>query len=100
MNRGREPRRPGLPFRGPVDLPGYRAFLAHEIAHQWWGHAVSAATYHDLWLSEGLSQYAAIRYLRMKHGNDKLPSILKKRFLDEAHGGLRADYARRPAELS
>ncbi|HPN16273.1 MAG TPA: M1 family aminopeptidase [Candidatus Aminicenantes bacterium] len=71
---------PGIPdFGSPVDLPGYRElFLAHEIAHQWWGHAVSAATYHDLWLSEGLSQYAAIRYLRMKHGNDKLPSILKK----------------------
>ncbi len=66
-------------FGSPVDLPGYReVFLAHEIAHQWWGHAVTPATYHDLWLSEGLSQYAAVRYLKAKYGERALPSILKK----------------------
>jgi len=66
-------------YRSPVGLPGYwEIFLAHEIAHQWWGHAVMAATYHDQWLSEGLAQYAAVRYLTSKYGEDKLPAILKK----------------------
>jgi hypothetical protein len=71
---------PELPaFRSPVDMPGYKEFfLAHEIAHQWWGHAVMVATYHDQWLSEGLSQYAAVRYLKTKYGERELPSILKK----------------------
>ncbi|MCX6567211.1 MAG: M1 family aminopeptidase [Candidatus Aminicenantes bacterium] len=66
-------------FRSPVDLPEYKEFfIAHEIAHQWWGHAVTVATYHDQWLSEGLSQYAAFRYLKTKYGERELPSILKK----------------------
>jgi hypothetical protein len=37
--------------------------LAHEIAHQWWGQAVGYTTYHDQWLSEGLAQYFALRYV-------------------------------------
>ncbi len=37
--------------------------LAHEVAHQWWGQAVGYASYHDQWLSEGLAQYFALRYI-------------------------------------
>lgn len=29
----------------------------HEFAHQWWGHLVGAATYRDVWLSEGLAEF-------------------------------------------
>jgi aminopeptidase N len=31
----------------------------HEIAHQWWGHMVGWATYHDQWLSEGFAEFSA-----------------------------------------
>lgn len=31
----------------------------HEIAHQWWGHMVGWASYHDQWLSEGLAEFSA-----------------------------------------
>ncbi len=66
-------------IRSPVDLPQYPEFiLAHEIAHQWWGQAVTGATYHDQWLSEGLAQYAAVRYLETKYGRKELPALLKK----------------------
>jgi len=65
--------------QSPVDLPRYKEyFMAHEIAHQWWGQAVTGASYHDRWLSEGLAQYAAVRYLKSKYGEKALPSILKK----------------------
>jgi hypothetical protein len=37
-------------------------FLAHELAHQWWGQAVGWRTYHEQWLSEGFSQYFAAMY--------------------------------------
>jgi hypothetical protein len=37
--------------------------LAHEVAHQWWGQAVGYTSYHDQWLSEGLAQYFALRYI-------------------------------------
>ena len=29
-------------------------FLAHELAHQWWGQAIGWKNYHEQWLSEGL----------------------------------------------
>jgi hypothetical protein len=53
-------------------------FLAHEIAHQWWGQGVSFATYKDQWLSEGLAQFAAASYLRTKYGERAYGAILKK----------------------
>lgn len=31
----------------------------HEIAHQWWGHMVGWASFHDQWLSEGFAEFSA-----------------------------------------
>jgi hypothetical protein len=53
-------------------------FLAHEIAHQWWGQGVSFMTYKDQWMSEGLAQFAAASFLRTKYGEKAYASILKK----------------------
>lgn len=53
-------------------------FLAHEIAHQWWGQGVSFSTYKDQWLSEGLAQFASASYLRNRYGERAYSSILKK----------------------
>lgn len=42
--------------------------IAHEVAHQWWGHSIRNKTYHDLWLSEGLAEYSSYLYLwKIKH---------------------------------
>jgi hypothetical protein len=63
----------------PVSLSDWdEYFLAHEIAHQWWGQGVSYDTYKDQWLSEGLAQFAAASYLRSKYGERAYASILKK----------------------
>ena len=35
----------------------------HEVAHQWWGHLVGWATYHDQWLSEGFADFSAGLFL-------------------------------------
>jgi hypothetical protein len=47
----------------PVTFPNYPDFfLAHELAHQWWGQGVGWRNYHEQWLSEGISQYFAALY--------------------------------------
>lgn len=38
----------------------------HEVSHQWWGHAVGWASYHDQWLSEGFAEFSAGLFLQ--HG--------------------------------
>jgi hypothetical protein len=35
----------------------------HEVAHQWWGHSVGWASYHDQWLSEGFAEFSAGLFL-------------------------------------
>ena len=46
------------------DYPDF--FLAHELAHQWWGQAVGWRSYHDQWLSEAFSQYFAAMYAEQR----------------------------------
>lgn len=40
----------------------------HEVAHQWFGHSVTWNSYHDLWLSEGFSDFAAGLFLQQALG--------------------------------
>jgi Carboxypeptidase regulatory-like domain/Peptidase family M1 domain len=40
----------------------------HEVAHQWFGHAVGWATYHDQWFSEGFAEFAAGLFLQQAMG--------------------------------
>jgi hypothetical protein len=58
------------------DIPGF--FLAHELAHQWWGHGVTPRTYRDRWVSEGFAQYAAALWTRESLGEETFVRVLKK----------------------
>lgn len=40
----------------------------HEVAHQWFGHSVGWASYHDQWLSEGFAEFAAALFLQQAVG--------------------------------
>jgi hypothetical protein len=45
---------------------GYFQVVApHEVAHQWWGHTVSWASYRDQWMSEGFSDFSASLYIQL-----------------------------------
>jgi len=40
----------------------------HEVAHQWFGHSIGWASYHDQWLSEGFADFAAGLFLQQAVG--------------------------------
>jgi len=63
----------------PVNLSRWKEYyIAHELAHQWWGQGVTWTSYHDQWLSEGLAQFSTILYIREKRGEGIFSQILRK----------------------
>lgn len=44
--------------------------FAHEIAHQWFGDAVSEANWHHIWISEGFTTYLTGLYIENTHGKE------------------------------
>jgi len=73
---------PTSPFRwrnDPVSFDNFPSFfLAHEIAHQWWGQGVGWANYHEQWLSEGLAQYFAVLYAADARGADTFGNLMRQ----------------------
>ena len=53
-------------------------FIAHELAHQWWGQAVGWRNYHEQWLSEGFAQYFAALYAREARGERVFHGMLRQ----------------------
>jgi hypothetical protein len=53
-------------------------FLAHEVAHQWFGQAVGWKNYHEQWLSEGFAQYFAALYARERRGESAFRDIVRQ----------------------
>ncbi|MEM9594279.1 MAG: M1 family aminopeptidase [Acidobacteriota bacterium] len=50
-----------------LGLEDRRTVVAHEVAHQWWGHRVGWASYRDQWISEAMANYSALLWAR--HGS-------------------------------
>lgn len=53
-------------------------FLAHELAHQWWGQAVGWKNYHEQWLAEGFAQYFAAMYAQKTRGDRVFVDMLRQ----------------------
>lgn len=39
-------------------VEGYNQTLIHELAHEWWGNAITGEDYCDAWIHEGLATYS------------------------------------------
>jgi hypothetical protein len=63
----------------PVAFENYPTFfLAHELAHQWWGHAIGWKNYHEQWLSEGFAQYFATLFAERERGSGVLAGLMRQ----------------------
>jgi len=66
----------------------------HEVAHQWFGHSVMWASYHDQWLSEGFADFAAALFLQQAVGPKWQKDYIeywdrqKRRVLDKNNFGV------------
>ena len=63
----------------PAAFSGFpEFFMAHELAHQWFGQAVGWKNYHEQWLSEGFAQYFAALFARERRGEEAFRDILRQ----------------------
>lgn len=62
----------------------------HEVAHQWWGHAVGWESYRDAWISEGFAEFTAALVLNLIDSPKKYNDYLERRrreILEKPRGG-------------
>jgi hypothetical protein len=90
------PTTPVIQWRSdPAAFPDFPEFvIAHELAHQWWGHAVGWKNYHEQWISEGFAQYFAAMYAQKLRGDRALHDMLR-----QFHRGARAESSLGPVHL-
>jgi aminopeptidase N len=63
----------------PASFPDAPDFhLAHELAHQWWGHGVAPQNYRERWISEGTAQYAAALWVQKVRGEEAFQNVLRQ----------------------
>lgn len=56
------------------DSAAWQWLLAHELAHQWWGDAVTPRDWRHIWLNEGFATYADALWREHTQGADSLRS--------------------------
>jgi aminopeptidase N len=67
-------------FYSEREITGSRKSLvtvAHEIAHQWFGDAVTESDWNHIWLSEGFATFFQNVFIAHQFGNDSLLNAIK-----------------------
>jgi aminopeptidase N len=53
----------------------WRNVIVHEIAHQWFGNAVTESDWDDVWLSEGFATYFTQLFVEHAYGRDEADAM-------------------------
>ena len=57
-----------------------RNVVIHEIAHQWFGNAITETTWDDAWLSEGFATFFTLLFIENEYGKEEyIKGIIKAR---------------------
>jgi len=56
----------------------WRNVIIHEIAHQWFGNAVTERDWEDVWLSEGFATYFTLLFIEHAYGRDEFVDGLRR----------------------
>jgi aminopeptidase N len=70
-------------FYGDASVTGTRSIrwrnvIIHELAHQWFGNAVTESDWDDVWLSEGFATYFTLLYIEHAYGRDEFLDGLRR----------------------
>ena len=70
-------------FYAPASVVGdrntrWRNVVIHEIAHQWFGNAVTERDWNDVWLSEGFATYFTLLFIEHAYGFDEFVDGLRR----------------------
>lgn len=55
----------------------WRNVVIHEIAHQWFGNAVTESDWDEVWLSEGFATYFTLLFIEHAYGRDEFVAGLR-----------------------
>ncbi|TFG75588.1 MAG: M1 family peptidase [Flavobacteriales bacterium] len=71
----------------------WRNVVIHEIAHQWFGNAVTEYDWDDVWLSEGFATYFTLLFIEHAYGRDAfMKGLASSKKTVDAFYGKNPDY--------